>query len=434
MTISSAIDLDVVVVGAGLGGLVTAIGMRSLGHRVKLLERAKQLGEVGAGIQIPPNSTRILEKLGVAEVLQKYCMEPSTINCRTYKKSQLMVSQQLVPDVKDVYGSPYWHVHRADFHKALVEVAEREGVEIILNAEVTRMDFDKNAVVLADGSEVHGDLVIGADGLKSATRTSMSGNPNMAYNTGDLVYRLIIKTSKLRKIPELQFLTKPGLHFWFGPQMHVVIYLLQGGESCNVVIASPDVLPPDVNIAPADLPELRELFKDWDPMFQKLVDTIDSVAKWRLQNSREMDTWVHSTANFTLLGDSAHATLPYLAQGAAQAVEDAAVLTGLLSKLQSKEEIHDALLVYEKIRKPRASRVVEMSTYLGEQVYHLEDGPTQVARDKQLLERPIKSNPFVWADPYLREWLFSYDAFAEADKGWADFKAGRPIEVYDVKL
>lgn len=425
--------LDIIVVGAGLGGLAAAIGLRQAGHKVIILEQAHRLGEVGAGIQIPPNSANILKKLGVGQILEKYCMLPQAINARSYKDSKLLVSQQLVPYVSETYGGPYWHVHRADFHKAMVEVAEKEGVEIFLNSTVSTVDFDTNTVHLANGKSYSGDLIIGADGLKSATRAALSGNPNMAYNTGDLAYRLLIKVSKMKEFPELEFLTKPDLNFWFGPEVHAVIYLLQGGEICNVVIASPDNLAPDVQVQAVEPPELRTLFKDWDPLFQTLIGTVDSISKWRLCNSREMKMWVHPTANFAVLGDAAHATLPYVAQGAAQAVEDAAVLTQLISKIESKAELHDALNVYEQIRKPRASRVVETSTKMGQEVYHLHDGPQQEQRDKEMLTRPIVTNPFVWADPYFQKWLFSYDAYAEADKGWEAFKAGKPIEKYDVE-
>ena len=168
-----------------------------------------------------------------------------------------------------------------------------------------------------------------------------------------------------------------------------------------------------------------EIFADWDPTLKTLFQLIHSTAKWRLQNSRELDTWTHSTGNCIILGDASHATLPYLASGASQAVEDAAVLTGLFSRIESKSQIHELLELTESLRKWRSTQVVQGSTNC-QNIYHMLDGESQVARDaKMQIQPPAIGCPNRFADPVFQNFLWGYDALEEAERGWKEFKEGR---------
>lgn len=425
--------IDVVIVGAGLGGLAAAVGLRKAGHNVTILEQAAELGEVGAGIQIPPNSSRILLKWGLGQKFQEKVMMPANIFLRAYDSGNVLSTQPLDPYCSETYGAPYWHIHRAHFHKILVEAAQEEGVNIILGHRVEDIEYPAPNKVLvkavAGGQTVSfaGDVVIGADGIKSRTRSLFLGRDDLAYNTGDLAYRMLIKTEDLAKNENLKFLLQPNLNFWMGPGMHCVVYLLH--EYCNIVVLSPDTLPENVNIQEATTQELRDLFKNWDPKFQELISLVESTAKWRLQNSRELDAWVHPSENFALLGDACHATLPYLAQGAAQAVEDGCVLGELLGRLESKDQIHSLLVIYEKLRKSRTTQVVVNSTHLGLKTFHLPDGPERVVRDQLLaINPPQKGCPNKFADPIFQKFLYAYNAFDEVEKAWSAYKAGANVE------
>lgn len=418
--------LNFVIVGAGLGGLAAAIGLKLSGHTVTLLEQAPELGEVGAGIQIPPNSTKILDALGVREELLKASYIPKSYNFRRWSNGDLLNYMELRPYTLHKYGAPYLHIHRADFHTVLVNRAKEVGVQIKLGAQVVKVDGDDNSITTRDGRTFKGDVIIGADGLKSVLKTSVLGRANPAYNTGDLAWRALVTSSEIRKHPELKFIyDEPKINFWWGPNVHVVVYLLNTiskGETVNIVVLSPDNLPKDVNVKHAELNELKELFQGWDPRLQKLLSLIHSTSKWRLQNSREIETWVHEKGNIVLLGDACHATLPYLAQGAAQAVEDAAVLSVLFGNLTDKSQIHSVLKKYESLRKSRTTKVVQGSTKCRD-VFHLEDGPEQEARDALLQQPPAEDFPNRWGDPVFQKFLFGYDAFAAAKQGWDELSS-----------
>ena len=254
-----------------------------------------------------------------------------------------------------------------------------------------------------------------------------------------------------------------------GPNAHAVCYLLKAASLYNIVLLCPDNLPPHTNIAPANLDEMRALFKAWDPRLRALLDiaTIETqdipaahsrgsqishmpalkVQKWRLQNSRELPSWTHTSGTFTLLGDACHATLPYLAQGAAMAVEDAHVLGLLIGRMRDKRQLADILRMYEDIRKPRTTKLVLASTHQ-QSVLHMRDGEGQRERDRWMLEfegRMPGGKMWLedgrwgygsqdggrgfcnkWADGEFRAFLFGYEGEVVVEKAWRRYvKGGR---------
>lgn len=219
----------------------------------------------------------------------------------------------MVPYAEDCYGVPYLHIHRADYHRILVEEARRLGVTIILGFTATDIDFEKPSVKCANRTEFYADVILGADGLKSACREALLGHSDPPHLTGDLAYRILINAEDMRQHPDLRELAeKPAINYWLGPNAHVVCYLLQRGGLYNVVLICPDNLPELVSNAKADLQEMRDLFEHWDPKLKALLGLVQATSKWRLQNSKEMKSWRHPSGKFTLLGDACHATLPYL--------------------------------------------------------------------------------------------------------------------------
>ncbi|KAI9824118.1 MAG: hypothetical protein M1819_001073 [Sarea resinae] len=441
-------ELHVVIVGAGLGGLAAAIAVTKAGHRVTVLEQAPVLGEIGAGIQIPPNSSRLLKRWGLLEKIEKVSVRPRDFLLRSYRDGAVLSAQNMLPYAIETYGVPYLHIHRADYHRILVDAAKEVGVDIRLGCAVRRIDFEKPAVYIrrpdsyppaapsssssnqppqATEEEVRASLVIGADGLKSICREALLGHADPPHLTGDLAYRIVVRAADMSSHPLLQPLVeKPAINYWMGPSAHAVCYLLQGGGLYNIVLICPDNLPEMVNTAKADLEEMRALFEGWDPRLKALLGIVQETSKWRLQNSEEMRSWSHPAGRFSLLGDACHATLPYLAQGAAMAIEDAAVLGALLARLSDPAQLPDVLTLYESLRKPRTTRIVKGSTALRD-VFHMPDGARQRERDRQLVEahdKPFEGFPNRWRDPVFQPWLFGYDVDAEVDGAWKTYLRG----------
>ncbi|KAK6201145.1 salicylate hydroxylase [Scheffersomyces amazonensis] len=419
------ISLDVIIVGAGLGGLTAAIGLTMAGHNVTVLEQAPQLGEVGAGIQIPPPSSKILNSVGCLDKVLSKSILPHDFKIFGWKDGKCLSQQNLIPFVMDEYHGQYIHIHRADYHRSLVERAQELNIDIILSAKVNHIDFKTNTVGTTNGNTYKGDLVVGYDGIKSQLRSFILGYEDLPYNTGDLAYRALIDVEEMKKYPELlSFLYEtPNINFWWGPKCHIAVYFLQGGKTCNVVVLSPDTMQEGVFVEEATKDELIELFEGWDPRLLKLFELIHHTSKWKLQNSRELATWTHPESNCIILGDASHATLPYLASGASSALEDAAVLSGLFSHIESKSQIHDLLELTESLRKWRSTQIVQGSTQC-QRIYHLQDGEDQLKRDSKLADLPPKIGyPNRWADPVFQKFLWGYEAFNEAERGWKEYKS-----------
>ena len=219
----------------------------------------------------------------------------------------------MVPYAEERYGVPYLHIHRADYHRILVAEAQRLGVVLQLGSTVTKIDFDSASIQLRDKPSCHADLILGADGLKSVCRELLLGHADPPHFTGDLAYRILIKAADMEEHPDLrELIEKPAINYWMGPHGHVVCYFLQGGGLYNIVLICPDNLPGLTNTMKADLLEMREFFAGWDPKLKTLLGLVHETSKWKLLNSKEMESWSHPSGNFALLGDACHATLPYL--------------------------------------------------------------------------------------------------------------------------
>jgi salicylate hydroxylase len=316
-------------------------------------------------------------------------------------------------DVERRYGAPYYFIHRADLVNALREAAERNDlVTIRTGCKVVEYDFDTPAVKTENGTWFQGDLVIACDGIKSAVRDVINGRPCEPVDTGDVAYRILVPAAPLLEDPQMRQLVKePWAVHWMGPEAHAVGYPLRGGELYNIIIdvthrtdAGEPIGADDWKSA-RNSGELVARFKDWCEPVRKLCSLTGQYLKWRLADFDQLDHWVHPSGKVALLGDACHPMMPYMAQGAAQATEDAATLR---AALKAYDNLKEALNAYEAQRKPRA-RYVAQNTRVLQEWLHLYDGPARDRRD-ELMKRDSAEDPIFWACSRRRDWLFGHNA------------------------
>lgn len=381
---------SVTIAGGGLGGLTAALSLRSRGVRCTVLEQAAELGEVGAGIQTAPNASRILLALGLRSQLEAVRTEPTDQVRRRWKDGAIIATRPLGDAVWKEFGAPYWHFHRADLHRVLLDACTDENrpgpvVEVHTASEVVdvdRTDRSRPVAVTHDGRRFDGDVVIGADGLRSNVRRAI-GLPEDLIFSGDMCYRAMIPADKIAADPATRFLLDQ-FHstMWYGPDRHLVHYMIRGGEYLNVGAAVPSTMDLDQGWdAAASVDEMVEAFSDWDDRIPTILSKAEGTSsKWALFRQRRDPFWVDG--HVALLGDACHAMLPYQAQGASQAIEDAAVLAEELAVVP-RRDIPAALLRYVARRATHAGMVQDASWH-NQTFYHLSDGPEQEKRDRGL--------------------------------------------------
>jgi salicylate hydroxylase len=271
----------VVVVGAGLGGLGAAIAILLAGHDVLVLESTSEIAEVlfsnpsqvsqlrqdqvGAGIQILPNSSRVLQSWGMRTALSQHATRPKQINMIGWK-GNLISSMDFHDSAAQYPGTFYWDFHRASLHKCLLDRAVELGATVRCSSRVVDVRVSENgeraSVFLERDVEIEADLVVGADGINSKLREVMLGREDPPAPTGDLAYRLLLSTSEMMKDPELASLvTDPQVNYWLGPDMHAVNYVLKGGKLFNMVLLVPDDMPAGASTLEGNVEEMRALYK-----------------------------------------------------------------------------------------------------------------------------------------------------------------------------
>ncbi|KAE8382515.1 hypothetical protein BDV26DRAFT_253666 [Aspergillus bertholletiae] len=417
--------LDIIVVGAGLGGLATAVALRQVGHKVTVYEQSAELKEVGAGIQIPPNSTRLLFQLGLEPYLKPYVTEPESLLIRRWQNGKIIGKAQLRPNFAKTFDAPYYVIHRADFLSALSQRALDLGVEIKLGVKVVDYDPMRGGITVADGIHHSGDLVIAADGIKSVARRVLLGGQEIPLRTpGMAAYRAVVDVDKMKRDPELsRILERPGLNAWIGDSKHAMTYTVGLGRVFNLVMPHPDASDPAKWNAETALQDMRAAYRGWDPVLTKILDMVEEPVKWPLLSGSLLTRW--TIGQLVILGDAAHGMLPYMAQGAAMAVEDGVALARSLAHIDSLEQLPDALSIFEKVRIWRTSQMRE-ATVLNGQLWHFPDGPLQEARDTAMTPEvnglPFSHSPNQWSDPTTQMWCYGYDTEKEINTAWRNLR------------
>lgn len=254
------------IVGAGLGGIAAAISTALSGHSVRVVEQAKELAEVGAGLQITPNASRLLQYWKLPQSLWDAAAEPTKLTVHRYSGEVLAHDEAFDKGIREKYTAPFVDLHRVDLQKALFARAQDLGVEFIFGERIERIDFDATTVHAVSGSHYSGDLIVGADGLWSKCREAFVGQKDEPLPTGDLAYRIVLTADEISD-PDLKALVQnPEVHFWIGPGAHAVGYSLRAGQMYNLVLLVPDNLPPGVSRQSGSIDEMKELFVGWDPM------------------------------------------------------------------------------------------------------------------------------------------------------------------------
>ena len=384
-------------VGGGIGGLAGALACARAGMRVDLLERANEFSEVGAGIQLGPNVMTVLHGWGLQEPLAGICAFPQRLQVRSALSGKELGVLRLGAQAQAQYGAPYATIHRADLHALLLAtVREQSAVQLKLGTTVDRFEQRADGVTAGttDGLEVSADLLVGADGLWSRVRQQLL-NDEPPRATGHLAYRALVQQSGL---PEP--LRSSQVTVWLGPQLHVVQYPVRGGEWLNVVAIVHGRVHGDVEYwdHSANADKLRRAMAATCAPLQNLICTIEQWRLWALSIRAPMGAArEQAQGRVALLGDAAHPMLPYLAQGAGMAIEDAQCLG--LALADTNRDISAALQHYAAQRWQRNARVQAGAIRNG-RVFHA-SGLVRWGRDAsmKLLGESLLDMPWLYRGP-----------------------------------
>ncbi len=388
-------DLPVLVAGGGIGGLAAALALVNQRFRVQVFEQAPEIGEIGAGIQLGPNAFHAFDALGVGPQARARAVYTDYMVMHDAVDESLVGKIETGEAFRQRFGNPYAVIHRADVHLSLLEGAQASGqVEFHTHTRIVQIEQDESAGTVTaidqNGKRWVGQALIGADGVKSVVRQQYVNDPHRV--TGHVVYRAVVDKADFPK--DLQW---NAASLWAGPKCHLVHYPLRGGEQYNVVVTFHSRQQEQWGVTEGSKEEVESYFQGIAPKARQLIELPKSWKRWATADKEPIENWVFGRV--TILGDAAHPTTQYMAQGACMAMEDAVTL-GEALRVTGKDWAA-ALVLYQKNRVARTGRIVLSSREMG-RIYHA-TGVERLIRNQMWKNRPQQR--FYDA----MEWLYSWN-------------------------
>jgi salicylate hydroxylase len=391
--------LSIAVIGGGIGGLAAALSLHAAGFDVEVYEQAQGLREVGAGLVLTPNATRLLDRVGLRAQLDALAIAPLAWRQRRWEDGRTLLH---TPTLRgDGTPATFYTVHRADLLATLMRAVP--AARLHLGHRLTGLTDDGARVTARfdNGARIEADLLVGADGIHSSVRGLLFGAERPRF-TGCVAYRGLVPAERLAHLD-----LPCESQLWLGPGRHFVHYPVHSGALINFVcLIDRDAWTKESWTEPGEVADALAAFDGWHAQVRAIVSSVDETFVWGLFDRAPLKRW--SVGRVTLLGDACHPMLPFLAQGAAQAIEDAATLAAVLAR--STADVPEVLRRYEALRRPRTTAIQAVAA--GNKTRnHMPDGPAQIARDAAMAAGAAD-----WSIG-ASLWVYRHDAAAAADTG-----------------
>ena len=370
--------------------------------------------------------SRLLRAWGVADLIGDNLVRIEELNLR--RRDGTKVGHTPMRRIENTLGQPWWVVHRAHLHEGLVKFAQKSGAEIFIDSEVTKLDYhDAGRVIIYTkaGKQWTFDLLIGSDGINSVVRRTIMPNVKPEPPTTNCAYRAIVPYDRIRKDPIAKgLIDKLTMEVWMSDRLYIISYPIAAGKDLNIVLSHhrPNLV---YKVEQADIQELRDTFKDFDPRIKRIVDMIPEAQRWPLMVTGPLDSWSSPSRNVVLIGDAAHSMTNHMAQGAATSMEDGAFLAATVGEaVKGNMTIAEAVELYEQERMPKAYTKQQVS-FLNGAIWQLPDGPEQQARD-EAMSPELKGEQFIrssnlYGDPATVLEIYGYDVEEHARTAIARF-------------
>jgi salicylate hydroxylase len=386
--------LRIAVIGGGIGGLTAAVALRQAGLEVDVYEQAPELTEVGGGINMAPNATRVLRRLGLAEGLDREGVRPLGTHQRRWQDGRTLQKAPLNPLCEELYGAPHITIHRARLLDVIAAAFPAERVHLGHRLVGVTDRRDSAEAQFDNGAMITADVVVGADGIHSAVRAALFGEEEPAF-AGCVAYRGLVPAERIGDLG-----LELGNQSWVGPGGHFVHYFVSRGRLLNFVgWTEHDRWNREDWTDRATVARALAAFAGWHEQVRTIIAAAETCFIWALFDREPLPRW--SSGRVTLLGDACHPMYPFMGQGAAMAIEDGAALAACLRAVADPVE---ALRRYERLRLPRVTRLQQMSR-ANKTRFHLRDGPAQQARDAEWARAGDRS-------PDTLRWLYEFDPAA----------------------